>query len=106
MKDITVDTAEDGIQAVEQFREKPEYWYDAVLMDIRMPNMDGIQATKAIRSMERADAKTVPVIAMTANAFDTDREEAKMAGVDEYLIKPLDMNLLFQALERIKKKNI
>ncbi|MBT9776242.1 response regulator [Clostridium sp. MCC353] len=106
MKDIVVETAGDGVQAVELFGKRPEYWYDAVLMDIRMPNMDGIRATKTIRSMERADAKNVPVIAMTANAFDADREEAKKAGVDEYLIKPLDMNLLFQALDRIKKKNI
>jgi two-component system sensor histidine kinase/response regulator len=72
--------------------------FDAILMDIRMPVMNGYEATRAIRSMERPDSKTIPIIAMTADAFEEDLRRAKDAGMDDYLIKPINANKVYSAL--------
>ena len=81
--------AEDGLQAVRMFQEKPEGYFDAILMDIMMPVMDGITATKTIRSLKHPDAETIPIIAMTANAFREDKEKCLTAGMNAHLAKPI-----------------
>ena len=91
--------AEDGLQAVRMFQEKPEGYFDAILMDIMMPVMDGITATKTIRSLKHPDAETIPIVAMTANAFAEDVQLAKNTGMNEHIAKPLDMNKLNDVLE-------
>ena len=80
--------AEDGLQAVRMFQEKPEGYFDAILMDIMMPVMDGLTATKTIRSLKHPDAETIPIIAMTANAFREDKEKCLAAGMNAHLAKP------------------
>ena len=86
-----VTRVEDGQQAVELFKEKPAGTFDAILMDLMMPVMDGYTATRKIRELERSDAKTVPIIAMTANAFDEDRKRSREAGMNGHLAKPLNI---------------
>lgn len=101
MQGVCVDTAENGREAVDKFADRPLDFYHAVLMDIRMPVMDGLSATKAIRELDRSDAKTVPIIAMTANAFEEDRRLAIKAGMNGYLVKPIDINKLFEELKKL-----
>ena len=86
-----VTRVEDGQQAVELFKEKPKGTFDAILMDLMMPVMDGYTATRKIRSLERSDAKTIPIIAMTANAFQEDAEKCIAVGMNAHLAKPLDI---------------
>ena len=95
---IFVTQAVDGKEAVNIFKKKPEYYFDAVLMDIMMPNMDGYQAAKTIRNCEKKDAKTIPVIAMTANAFEDDRKKTKEAGMNAHLTKPLNVPELMKTI--------
>ena len=95
-----VETAENGQVAVTRFSVSPDGWYDAVLMDVRMPVMDGIAATHAIRALDRADAASVPIIAMTADAFDNERKRTLEAGMDYHLSKPIDPQLLYRTLAR------
>ena len=90
--------AEDGLQAVRMFQEKPEGYFDAILMDIMMPVMDGITATKTIRSLKHPDAETIPIIAMTANAFREDKEKCLAAGMNAHLAKPLDIEKMEQTI--------
>ena len=97
---IVVDTAENGRLAVERFEQSPEGTYFAVLMDVRMPVMDGLQATRTIRSLKREDALSVPILAMTANAFDEDRNLAYSAGMTGYLVKPVDIRTLMEELKK------
>jgi PAS domain S-box-containing protein len=87
---ITMDEADDGFMAVKLFRESPEYTYDIIYMDVQMPNMDGYEASLAIRSMDRADAKTVPIVALTANAFKEDIDKALACGMNAHLAKPME----------------
>ncbi|MBU5481610.1 ATP-binding protein [Blautia sp. MSJ-19] len=101
---IKVTEAVDGQQAVSLFLEKPEHYFDVILMDIMMPSMDGYEATRTIRNSGKADAKTIPIIAMTANAFDDDRKKAKAAGMDEHMAKPLDTRKLIETIERFCAK--
>lgn len=103
MHGLEVDTAENGKSAVEKFAASPENGYMAILMDIRMPVMNGLEASKKIRSMERPDAKTVPIVAMTANAFDEDRRLAYGAGMSGYMAKPLDMQALLAMLRELEE---
>ena len=98
MEGMTSDWAENGKAAVDMFSEKPEYSYDAILMDLRMPVMDGLEAARTIRSMDRPDAKTVPILALTANAFEEDIRNSLEAGMNEHLAKPVDTDLLFKSL--------
>ena len=92
--------AEDGRQAVDAFAASPVGYYDAILMDVMMPVMDGHAATRAIRAMNRPDAKTVPIFAMTANAFVEDRQQALAAGMTDHLTKPLDSAAVLQTLAK------
>lgn len=93
--------AEDGQQAVDLFAAAPANHFLAVLMDIRMPVMDGLAATQAIRKLERPDAADVPILAMTANAFEEDRQQAFAAGMNGYIAKPIDVSILTQELKRL-----
>lgn len=99
----TVDTAENGLDAVELFRASAPGYYDAVLMDLRMPVMGGIEATGEIRALSRPDAKTVPIVAMTADAFSEDVERTSKAGMDAHLSKPIEPKLLYETLARVIK---
>lgn len=80
-----------GQQAVYAFSEAPVGKFDIILMDVMMPVMNGYEATRAIRGLERPEAKTIPIIVMTANAFAEDVEESRNAGMDEHISKPLDI---------------
>lgn len=93
-----VETAENGLRAMELFANSPVGYYDAILMDIRMPQMDGLQAAYNIRHWHKDDAKTIPIIAMTANAFEDDIEKSKAAGMNAHLAKPIEPKLLFETL--------
>lgn len=94
---ILVDRAVDGVQCIEMLRSRPSDYYIAVLMDIQMPNMDGYQATEIIRGLGDARAK-IPVIAMTANAFDEDKKKAFSAGMNGHVVKPVDLERIFTVL--------
>ena len=98
MEGILSERADNGRAAVELFRSKPEGYYDGVLMDIQMPQMNGYEAARAIRSLTRADAADIPIIAMTANAFAEDVQQSMKAGMNAHLAKPLDAALLKRTL--------
>ncbi len=93
-----VDVAKDGKEAVEQFDSSAEHYYQAILMDVRMPIMNGIEASMAIRKLDRADAAEVPIIAMTADAFEEERKKTIEAGMNHHLSKPINPKLLYQVL--------
>ena len=99
MREIEVDHAENGRIAVEKYTNHEPGHYDAILMDMRMPEMDGLEATRAIRAMDRTDAKTIPIIALTANAFDEDVQRSMQAGLNAHLSKPVEPEALFRTLE-------
>ena len=101
MRGMDVDVAENGRIAVEMFRDHPEGYYDAILMDMRMPEMDGLQATRIIREMNRKDAGSIPIIALTANAFDEDVQRSLQAGLNAHLSKPVEPDALFRTLESL-----
>ena len=92
--------AENGKIGVEEFSASEPGSIDAILMDVRMPEMDGLQATRAIRALKRRDALSVPIIAMTANAYDEDREKSSAAGMNCHLAKPIDTRVLYDTLEK------
>ena len=96
-----VTKAWNGKEAVELFRKSEPGGFDAILMDIMMPVMNGYEATKMIRSLDREDAKTIPIIAMTANAFMEDRQKAKEAGMNEHIVKPVDVELLIKVIHKL-----
>ena len=95
---FTVETAPDGTDAVDMVRRADEGWYDAVLMDVQMPVMDGYEATRTIRALPRQDVKSLPIIAMTANAMEEDKETALKSGMNAHIAKPLDIELFMQIL--------
>ena len=97
----TVDVASDGAEAVEKVRRSVEQPYDLVLMDIQMPVMDGLEATKAIRALEDPRLSRLPIVAMTANAFEEDRQKVLSAGMNGHLGKPIDVGVLFSTLQSI-----
>ena len=101
MREIQVDHAENGRIAVEKFEEHEEGFYDAILMDMRMPEMDGLEATRRIRAMNRLDAKKIPIIALTANAFDDDVQRSMQAGLNAHLSKPVEPEALYETLEKL-----
>lgn len=95
---LQVDTAVNGLRVLERFRESAPGYYDAVLMDIRMPLMDGLSAATAIRNLSRPDAALTPIIAMTANAFEDDVEKSMAAGMNAHLAKPIEPEKLYRVL--------
>ena len=99
MVGFAVEVAENGKVAVEMYARQDAGYYDVILMDIRMPEMDGLTATRFIRKMGREDSQSIPIIAMTANAFDADEKFSMESGMDGHLSKPIDINLLYQILE-------
>ena len=101
MREMEVDHAENGKIAVEMFVGHEPGYYDAILMDMRMPEMDGLEATKRIRASGRADAETIPIIALTANAFDEDVQKSMQAGLNAHLSKPVEPETLFETLESL-----
>ena len=101
MREMQVDHAENGRIAVEKFEEHEEGYYDVILMDLRMPEMDGLEATRRIRAMNRSDAKNIPIIALTANAFDEDVQQSMQAGLNAHLSKPVEPDILFETLEEL-----
>ena len=103
MSGLEVDRAEDGEEAVDRMAECADGYYDIVFMDIQMPRLNGYDATRAIRAMDRPDAKAIPIVAMTANAFDEDRRAAMEAGMDDHVAKPIDTRLMWNALRRLLK---
>lgn len=99
---IKVKHVEDGIQCIEELKKMPEKYYDVILMDVQMPNMDGYTATEKIRHLDDSRAE-IPIIAMTANAYDEDRRKAQEAGMDGFLAKPLDVDEMMRLLAQIIK---
>ena len=100
-----VTKAWNGQEAVDIFRKSRPGEFDVILMDIMMPVMNGYEAAKMIRSLDREDAKVIPIIAMTANAFTEDRMRAKEAGMDEHIAKPVDGKLLVKVINELVKHN-
>ena len=101
MREMETDHAENGKIALEKFLSHEDGYYDAILMDMRMPEMDGLEATRRIRETDRKDAKSIPIIALTANAFDEDVQRSMQAGLDAHLSKPVEPELLFETLENL-----
>lgn len=95
-----VTIVEDGKQALDLFEEKPKGTFDAILMDIMMPVMDGLEATRNIMALKRPDAKEIPIIAMTANAFKEDRKKCLAAGMNEHLAKTLRMDMVIETIAK------
>ncbi len=101
MEGISAERAENGQAAVEMFFQSAKDYYDAVLMDVRMPVMDGLEAARAIRALDRPDAGTIPIIALTANAFDEDVQRSLQAGMNAHLSKPVEPDRLYETLSRL-----
>ena len=104
IKGFKTEEAENGKVAVERFKNSKPWHYDCILMDIRMPIMDGFEATKEIRKLEREDAQAIPIIAMTANAFDDDIEASLSAGMNGHIAKPVNPKTLYETLAKILDK--
>ena len=96
----SVESAEDGVQAVEMFKESAEGYYDLILMDVQMPHMDGYEATRCIRALGRSDAQKVPIFAMTANAFAEDEQKSREAGMNAHISKPLNIRAVYKQMNR------
>ena len=101
MREAVIDHAENGRIALEMFEKSDPGHYDAVLMDVRMPVMDGLETAKAIRSLDREDAGSVPIIALTANAFDEDVQRSLQVGMNAHLSKPVELEHLYQTLQEL-----
>ncbi len=101
LEDIESEHAVNGKEAVRMFEESEEGYYDAILMDVRMPEMDGLTATKTIRALDRPDAKSIPIIAMTANVFDEDIERTHEAGMNAHLSKPIEPEKMYETMARL-----
>ena len=101
---VKVALAENGKEAMEIFEKSQPGEFDAILMDIMMPVMNGYEAAEKIRKLDRPDAETIPIIAMTANAFSEDRKKSKEAGMDDHLIKPVNGEQLHETLSRYRRK--
>jgi CheY-like chemotaxis protein len=101
MKEAMFEHAANGRIALEMFEKSPVGYYDAILMDIRMPEMDGLEAAASIRALERSDAGKIPIIALTANAFDEDVQRSLQAGMNAHLSKPVEPEHLYRTLEEL-----
>ena len=100
---ISCETAETGWEGVELFESHEPGYYDAILIDMRMPEMDGLEATRIIRASEHDDANSIPIIALTANAFDEDVQRILQSGLNAHLSKPVEPEALFETLEKLIK---
>ena len=100
-RNFEVDCVYDGAQAVERIKNTEPGTYDVILMDIMMPVMDGLEATRTIRAMEREDCHTIPIVAMSANAFDDDLKKSVECGMNGHLSKPVEVDKLYQTLGKI-----
>lgn len=100
MKGMKVEHAKDGVEAVRLFEQSAPGHFDLILMDMRMPNMGGVEATKTIRASSHPDAAKIPIIALTANSFQEDKDMAKEAGMNDFLSKPLEIDLLYTVLQK------
>jgi CheY-like chemotaxis protein len=100
LEDVKTERAENGQIALDMIGSSKAGYYDAILMDLRMPVMDGLEATRRIRDLDREDTKTVPIIALTANAFESDVQDTMNAGMDAHLAKPTDVEVLYDTLKR------
>ena len=96
----SVESDEDGVQAVKKFKESAEGYYDLILMDVQMPHMDGYEATRCIRALGRSDAQKVPIFAMTANAFAEDVQKSREAGMNAHISKPLNIRAVYKQMNR------
>ena len=101
MRGMKADLAENGRIALQRYEASPEGFYDAILMDLRMPEMDGLEATRRIRALARPDAARVPIIALTVNDFDEDVQRSLQAGLNAHLTKPVEPEALFSTLENL-----
>ncbi|MBE5898893.1 MAG: response regulator [Lachnospiraceae bacterium] len=101
LRNIKSEHAINGKVCLEMFENSPEGYFDAILMDMRMPEMNGLEATEKIRALDREDAKEIPIIALTANAFDEDVQRSLQAGLNAHLSKPIEPDVLFETLENI-----
>jgi len=97
---VDIVTAEDGVNAVNEFKNNPAGYFDMIFMDIQMPNMNGLEATRKIRALDHEDASSVPIIALTANTFEEDIHEALRAGMNEHMAKPIDLTRLEEVMSR------
>ena len=104
MAGFNVDTAEDGTIAVDKVMTNPAGTYDVVLMDIQMPRMNGYEATRAIRALEEKAKADIPILAVTADAFEEDRQKALDAGMNGHVTKPIEIPKLLETLAKILKK--
>ena len=104
MRGATFTVVTDGLQAVNEFKRAEPGTYDAVFMDIQMPVMNGYEACKALRNLDRKDAKDIPVVACSANAFEEDIAKSKESGMAAHLTKPLKVDELIQTIAKFKKK--
>ena len=100
---LIVERVEDGIQCVAKMEQMPAKSYDLILMDIQMPEIDGYEATKLIRMSDHTDAKTIPVLAMTANVLSEDVAKALACGMNGHIGKPIDTKNLYHVLEKFMK---
>ena len=106
MEGVEADHAENGRVALEMFQNSPEGAYDAILMDVRMPVMNGLEATAAIRALDRPEAKRIPIIALTANALDEDVQRSLQVGMNAHLSKPVDPEHLYETLRTLSAANL
>ena len=97
---MEAECVEDGVKCIKLLQRKPEDYYDLILMDIQMPNMDGYKATQVIRKLEGTRGQ-IPIIAMTANAFEEDRQKALKSGMDAHIAKPVDIKILLSTMAEI-----
>jgi CheY-like chemotaxis protein len=101
---MIVAVAENGAKGVEIFKNSTDNFFDLILMDIRMPIMDGLEATRQIRALDRPDAKTVPIVAMTANAYTEDVKTCLDAGMNGHIAKPIEPNNMFKKIVKNIRK--
>ena len=101
MKEAEIDHGENGRIVLRKFEQSEPGYYDAILMDVRMPEMDGLEAAAAIRALDRPDAKTIPIVALTANAFDEDVQRSLQVGMNAHLSKPVEPERLYETLEEL-----
>lgn len=102
---LTIERAKNGTECVDMLLKAEGGYYDVILMDIQMPEMDGYTAARTIRALDDPKKASIPIIAMTANALQEDRERAARSGMNGHIAKPLDIEMMFQTIARILEKN-